>query len=135
MTNGFPTKSLQIVNLVAILDLKIFTNVKNEYLDYQYFIGYFQNAFVSILFSPWGLSKPNMNDFWSVHLWKISLRIGQKMHKITHNSMKNTGSTAILRNLVGVHQRNIHTKFEANPSSGSRKEVKNGYIVIYSFTL
>ena len=47
MTNRFPTKSLQIVNLAAILDLKIFTNVINECLDYQYFIGYFQNAFVS----------------------------------------------------------------------------------------
>ena len=50
MTNRFPTKSLQIVNLAAILDLKIFTNVINECLDYQYFIGYFQNAFVSNLF-------------------------------------------------------------------------------------
>ena len=42
--------------------------------------------------------------------------------------MKNTGSTPILKNLVGVHQRNIHTKFEANPCSGSRKEVKNGIL-------
>ena len=50
MTNHSPTKSLQIVNLAAILDLKIFTNVINECLDYQYFIGYFQNAFVSTLF-------------------------------------------------------------------------------------
>ena len=56
------------------------------------------------------------------------LRIGQKLHKITHNSMKNTGSTPILRNFVGVHQKNIHTKFEANPCSGSRKEVKNGIL-------
>ena len=35
MTNRFPTKSLQIMNLAAILDLKIFTNVKNPCLDYQ----------------------------------------------------------------------------------------------------
>ena len=53
------------------------------------------------------------------------LRIGQKLHKITHNFMKNRGSTSILTNLVGVHPRNIHTKFEANPCSGSRKEVNN----------
>ena len=29
MTNRFPTKSLQIMNLAAIFDLKIFTNVIN----------------------------------------------------------------------------------------------------------
>ena len=34
MTNRFPTKPLQIMNLAAILDLKIFTNVINKYLDY-----------------------------------------------------------------------------------------------------
>ena len=38
--------------------------------------------------------------------------------------MKNKGSTPILTNLVGVHPRNIHTKFEANPCSGSREEIK-----------
>ena len=38
MTNRFPTKSLQIMNLAAILDLKILTNVINIYLDYQYCI-------------------------------------------------------------------------------------------------
>ena len=38
MTNCFPTKSLQIMNLAAILDLKIFTNVIDIYLDYQYCI-------------------------------------------------------------------------------------------------
>ena len=52
------------------------------------------------------------------------LRIGQKLHKITNNSMKNRGSTTILTNLVGVHPRNIHTKFEANPCSGLREEVE-----------
>ena len=50
MTNRFPTKSLQIMNLAAIFDLKIFINVINECLDCQYFIGYFQNAFLSTLF-------------------------------------------------------------------------------------
>ena len=34
--------------------------------------------------------------------------------------MKNRGSTPILTNAVGVHPRNIHTKFEANPCSGLR---------------
>ena len=38
--------------------------------------------------------------------------------------MKNRGSTPILTNLVGVHPRNIHTKFKANPCSGSREEVE-----------
>ena len=38
--------------------------------------------------------------------------------------MKNRGSTMILTNLVGVHPRNIHTKFEANPCSGLREEVE-----------
>ena len=47
------------------------------------------------------------------------------MHKITHNSFKNRGSTPILTNLVGVHPRNRHTKFEANPFSGFWEEVEN----------
>ena len=38
--------------------------------------------------------------------------------------MKNRGSTPILTNLVGVHPRNINTKFEANPCSGWRGEVE-----------
>ena len=38
--------------------------------------------------------------------------------------MKNRGSTPILTNLVGVHPRNIYTKFEANPCSGLRGEVE-----------
>ena len=37
--------------------------------------------------------------------------------------MKNLGSIPILTNLVGVPPRNIHTKFEANPCSGSREEI------------
>ena len=35
--------------------------------------------------------------------------------------MKNRGQTPILTNLVGVHLRNIHTKFEANPCRGLRE--------------
>ena len=38
--------------------------------------------------------------------------------------MKNRGSTPIVTNLVGVHPRNIHTKFEANTCSGSKEEVE-----------
>ena len=38
--------------------------------------------------------------------------------------MKNRGSTTILTNLVGVHPRNIHTKFEANPCSGVKEVEK-----------
>ena len=38
MTNRFSSKSLQIMNLAAILDLKILTNVMNIYLEYQYCI-------------------------------------------------------------------------------------------------
>ena len=39
--------------------------------------------------------------------------------------MKNKVSTLILTNLVGVHQRNIHTKIDVNPCSGLREEVEN----------
>ena len=42
--------------------------------------------------------------------------------------MINRGSTPILTNLVGVHLRNIHTKFEANRCSGSRAEVNDGIL-------
>ena len=38
--------------------------------------------------------------------------------------MKNRGSTTILTKLVGVHRKNIHTKFEANPYSGLREKVE-----------
>ena len=38
--------------------------------------------------------------------------------------MKNRGSNTILTNPVGVHPRNIHNKFEANPCSGLREEVE-----------
>ena len=38
--------------------------------------------------------------------------------------MKYRGSTPILTDLVGVHPRNIRTKFEANPCSGLREEVE-----------
>ena len=42
--------------------------------------------------------------------------------------MKNRGNTPISTNLVGVHPRNIHKNFEANPYSGSREKVKNGIV-------
>ena len=38
--------------------------------------------------------------------------------------MKNRSSTPFLTNLVGIHLRNIHTEFEANPCSGSREKVE-----------
>ena len=38
--------------------------------------------------------------------------------------MENRGKTPIITNLVGVHPRNIHTKFETNLCSGSREEVE-----------
>ena len=38
--------------------------------------------------------------------------------------MRNMGSTSILTNFVGIHQRNTHTKFEANQCSGLREEVE-----------
>ena len=79
MTNRFPTKSLQIVNLAAILDLKIFTNVINEFLDYQYFIWYFQNAFVSTLFKI----------IWKIHIFNVGhfgLRIAALLGKIQGGS-------------------------------------------------
>ena len=57
-------------------------------------------------------------------LKKICLRIGQKAHKKTHNSLKIGGSSLILTNLVGVHPRKIHKQFETDQWSGSREDVK-----------
>ena len=51
-------------------------------------------------------------------------RIGQKLDKIAHNTMKNMSNTPNLTNMVGVHLKNTHKKFEANPCSGLREEVK-----------
>ena len=51
------------------------------------------------------------------------------MHKITNNFIKNRGSNLMLKtNLVGVNQRNIHTKFATNPCSGSIEEINNGIL-------
>ena len=75
----FPTKSLQIINLAAILDLKIFTNVINKCQDYQYFTWYFQNAFVSTL------SK----IIWKIHIFNVGhfgLQITALMGKIQGGS-------------------------------------------------
>ena len=38
--------------------------------------------------------------------------------------MKNRSKTPILSNLVGVHSRNIHTRFQANPCSPLKEEVE-----------
>ena len=38
--------------------------------------------------------------------------------------MKNRDNTPILTNWVGFYPRNIYTKYEANPCSGLREEVK-----------
>ena len=48
------------------------------------------------------------------------------MHKITNNSIKNTGSNLILNksDRGPVHQRNIHTKFATNPCIGLRDSQK-----------
>ena len=51
------------------------------------------------------------------------------MHKITKNSISNKRSTPSSTNLVGVHPRNIYSKFEANPCFGLR-EVK--YWILHS---
>ena len=55
------------------------------------------------------------------------------MHNITNNSILNSGSNPILTNLVGVNQRNIHTKFEANTCFGFR-EGTNGKLQIVIHT-
>ena len=51
--------------------------------------------------------------------------------------MKNRGSTPILTNLVGVHLRNIHTKFEEKIRAEvqEKKSTMRYYIVTYSNTL
>ena len=45
----------------------------------------------------------------SVNFWNWS-----NFQKVTHNSMQDSCSTPISTNLVGVHPRNIHTKFLEN---------------------
>ena len=52
------------------------------------------------------------------------LRIGKTLHKITHYFINNRDITPIFTNLVGVNPWNIHTKFDANPCSSYRDEVK-----------
>ena len=48
-------------------------------------------------------------------------RFFKELAKNTHNSMKNRDSTPLLTNLVGIHPRNIHRKFEANPAAWEKK--------------
>ena len=65
--------------MAAILDLKIFTNVINKCEDYQYFIGYFQNAFVSTLFKI----------IWKIYIFNVGhfgLRIAALLGKIQGGS-------------------------------------------------
>ena len=58
------------------------------------------------------------------------------MNKNTHNSMKNSSSTPILKISVGVHPINIDTKFEAYPwsSLGEVKKVKKRFTVMKTAT-
>ena len=51
------------------------------------------------------------------------LRIGQKLHKITHNSMKKR--VALLTNLVGVHPRNFHKNLKQIRAGVREKKSKN----------
>ena len=53
---------------------------------------------------------------------------GQKLYKITHNSMQNRGRTLIWTKLGGVHPRNIHTKSEANPCTSLREDTCWKYV-------
>ena len=67
------------MNLAAILDLEIFTNVINNYLDYLYCIWYFQNAFISTLFKI----------IWKIRIFNVGhfgLQIAALMGKITDGS-------------------------------------------------
>ena len=67
------------MNLAAILDLKIFINVIIECLDYQYFIGYFQNSFLSTLFK----------NIWNIHIFNVGhfgLQIAALLCKIQGGS-------------------------------------------------
>ena len=52
------------------------------------------------------------------------IRIGQKLHKITNNSMKYKGSALIFTNLVRIYPRHIHTKFKENLWRGLREFVE-----------
>ena len=59
--------------------------------------------------------------------WFYRRRFSKNWQKIAPNYPsfhEKKDSTPILTSLVGVHPRNIHTKFEANPCSGLREEVE-----------
>ena len=56
-----------------------------------------------------------MNDFLSVVSQKFEkdlTRIYPKIHRISSYSIRNRGGTSIVKSLVRVHPRKIHTKFE-----------------------
>ena len=62
-----------------------------------------------------------MNDFWSVISEKKIEKL-KKLHKITHNSVKNINKSG--RGLPNA--RNIYTKCVTNLCIGLRDKVKNG---------
>ena len=72
ITNRFLTKSLKIMNKVAILDLKTSTNVINKYLDYEYASWYFQNVFLSTLFK---IMKHLYFQFWPYWIANCGLHV------------------------------------------------------------
>ena len=39
------------MNILSILDMELFTNFFDKYLNYEYVSGYFQNGFLSSLFN------------------------------------------------------------------------------------
>ena len=65
-----------------------------------------------------------MNDFWSVVLQKKNFKYWSWIAQNYTNSMKNKVGTPILTILIGIHPRNIYTKFEVNPCSRLRKAEK-----------
>ena len=59
--------------------------------------------------------------------WFYRRRFSKNWPKLSQNYPyfhKKWGSTLMFTNLVGVHPRNIHKEFKANPCSGLREEVE-----------
>ena len=53
-----------------------------------------------------------MINFWCVVSEKMTFDNWPKIHKITNYSTKNRNAIPDLTNVVAVHLRNYHTKFE-----------------------
>ena len=73
------------MKLAAILDLKIFTNVINECLDYQYFIGYFQkrlSSFYLKIYEKFTFSMSAILDCKLLPSWAKS-RVGPDRFEIS----------------------------------------------------